>query len=79
MNYPKKVKLCKECSKVIQPQWFRNKIHEWVDMDYPYASFRPMLIVAARKDLCPECAARVVEAADRVNAFGTGYSGGGIT
>ena len=70
MKWPNELNLCKECKRHSCPTWFLNKIEEWVDMDYSYSSFRPSLLVCARKTLCPDCAKKVIECADRMNNWG---------
>ena len=69
MKWPDKLDLCKECIGHSIAPWFKNKIEEWVDMDYPYSTFRPSLLVCARKDLCPDCAERLIECVDRLNEY----------
>ena len=69
MKWPDKLNLCKNCSGTTLTPWFKNKLEEFVDMDYPYSSFRPSLLVCARKDLCPDCAKKVIECADRINEW----------
>lgn len=60
--------LCKKCRKIYMKPWFRYKMDEWVDMDYPYSTFRPALIVCTR-DLCQACREIVIKAFDRENAY----------
>lgn len=69
MRWPNELNLCKDCKRHSCPRWFLNKIEEWEDMDYPYSSFRPSLLVIARKTLCPDCAKKVIECADRINEW----------
>ena len=69
MKWPDKLDLCKKCIGHSIAPWFKNKIEDWVDMDYPYSTFRPSLLVCARKDLCPDCAERLIECVDRLNEY----------
>lgn len=67
MKWPDELNLCKECKGRPCPRWFKDKIEEWVDMNYPYSAFRPSLLVCAKKYLCPDCAERLIESIDRLN------------
>lgn len=69
MKWPNKMNLCKDCSSAPLTPWFKNKLEEFVDMGYSYSGFRPYLLVCAKKDLCPDCAKKVIECADRVNDY----------
>ena len=67
MRWPKDLSFCKKCGKKEMPQWFRNKREEWIDMGYPYETFRPALVRVAERDLCDNCRKNLIEKADAVN------------
>lgn len=69
MKWPSRFNICEKCSSKTLTPWFKNKLEEWVDMDYPYATFRPSLLVCARKDLCPDCEKKLIECVDRLNEY----------
>lgn len=67
MKWPNNIHFCKKCGKKVMPQWFRNKREEWVDMDYPYETFRPCLLRVAERDLCDDCRKMLIESVDAAN------------
>lgn len=69
MKWPDELNLCKECKGHPCPRWFKDKIEEWVDMNYPYSAFRPSLLVCSKKYLCPDCAERLIESVDQLNGY----------
>lgn len=67
--------VCKKCGRKQMPGWFRNKMHEWRDMGYPYDTFRPSLIVGTQ-NLCDDCRGKVIHSFDMANHFKDKQNGG---